>query len=135
MEAPCVCCGATVSYYLILRGAVSMVPRQGLWEAIAAELQTDSGSRILRLRYNTILKTKKNVAALCEKQIEEFNIGKRLLDNRREKDPETFTEDIIDRAIAYFSPPSVLFEQQARKIMKYTEKTSPAPPSKRRAKQ
>ncbi|CAK7297983.1 28S ribosomal protein S9, mitochondrial [Vulpes lagopus] len=107
MAAPCVSCYAALSYRLFLGGRVSLSPNQGVWKAAAAELQTGTGSQILRLRHTTGVSTKKNVAALrretytvdfIKKQIEEFNIGKRHLANMMGEDPETFTQEDIDEA-------------------------------------
>uniref|UniRef100_A0A663LRM3 Small ribosomal subunit protein uS9m n=1 Tax=Athene cunicularia TaxID=194338 RepID=A0A663LRM3_ATHCN len=53
-----------------------------------------------------------------KKQIEEFNLGKRHLANMMGEDPETFTQEDIDRAIAYLFP-SGLFERHARPMMKH----------------
>ncbi|XP_029792954.1 28S ribosomal protein S9, mitochondrial isoform X3 [Suricata suricatta] len=133
MAAPCVSCGAPLSYRLFLGGRVSFARRHGVWKAAAAELQIGAGSQILRLRHTTGVTTKKNVAALrretytvdfIKKQIEEFNIGKRHLANMMGEDPETFTQEDIDRAIAYLFP-SGLFEKQARPIMKHPEQIFP----------
>ncbi|TSK62551.1 28S ribosomal protein S9, mitochondrial [Bagarius yarrelli] len=55
-----------------------------------------------------------------KKQIEEFNIGKRHLANMMGEDPETFTQEDIDRCIAYLFP-SGLFEKKARPIMKHPD--------------
>ncbi|XP_058390360.1 small ribosomal subunit protein uS9m isoform X2 [Diceros bicornis minor] len=107
MAALCVFCGTAVSYRLFLGSRVSLARGQGLWKAAAAELQTGTGSQILRLRHTTVVTTKKNVAALrretytvdfIKKQIEEFNIGKRHLANMMGEDPETFTQEDIDEA-------------------------------------
>ncbi|XP_045741225.1 small ribosomal subunit protein uS9m isoform X1 [Mirounga angustirostris] len=133
MAAPCVSCGAAASYRLFLGGRVSLARRRGVWKAAAAELQTGAGFQILRLRHTTGVTTKKNVAALrretytvdfIKKQIEEFNIGKRHLANMMGEDPETFTQEDIDRAVAYLFP-SGLFEKQARPIMKHPEQIFP----------
>ncbi|CAD7677287.1 small ribosomal subunit protein uS9m isoform 1-T1 [Lycaon pictus] len=133
MAAPCVSCYAALSYRLFLGGRVSLSQKQGVWKAAAAELQTGTGSQILRLRHTTGVSTKKNVAALrretytvdfIKKQIEEFNIGKRHLANMMGEDPETFTQEDIDKAIAYLFP-SGLFEKQARPIMKHPEQIFP----------
>ncbi|KAL2774363.1 28S ribosomal protein S9, mitochondrial, partial [Daubentonia madagascariensis] len=87
----------------------------------------------LRLRHATVVTTKKNVAAsrretytqdFIKKQIEEFNIGKRHLANMMGEDPETFTQEDIDRAIAYLFP-SGLFEKRARPVMKHPEQIFP----------
>ncbi|KAI4893651.1 hypothetical protein NFI96_010320 [Prochilodus magdalenae] len=55
-----------------------------------------------------------------KKQIEEFNIGKRHLANMMGEDPETFTQEDIDRSIAYLFP-SGLFEKRARPVMKHPD--------------
>nr|KAF6429909.1 mitochondrial ribosomal protein S9 [Molossus molossus] len=133
MAASCVSCGAAVSHRLFLGGRVSLARRRVLWNAAAAELQTISGPQILRRRHTAVVTTKKNVAALrretytvdfIKKQIEEFNIGKRHLANMMGEDPETFTQEDIDRAIAYLFP-SGLFEKRARPIMKHPEQIFP----------
>nr|XP_010957398.1 28S ribosomal protein S9, mitochondrial [Camelus bactrianus] len=133
MVAPCVSCGAAASYRLFLAGRVGFARRQGLWKAVAAELQTSTQCQILRLRHTTAVTTKKNVAALrretytmdfIKKQIEEFNLGKRHLANMMGEDPETFTQEDIDRAITYLFP-SGLFEKRARPIMKHPEEIFP----------
>ncbi|XP_006163847.1 28S ribosomal protein S9, mitochondrial isoform X1 [Tupaia chinensis] len=77
--------------------------------------------------------TKKKIAAsrhetytedFIKKQIEEFNIGKRHLANMMGEDPETFTQEDIDRAITYLFP-SGLFEKRARPVMKHPEQIFP----------
>ncbi|XP_066521690.1 28S ribosomal protein S9, mitochondrial isoform X2 [Hoplias malabaricus] len=55
-----------------------------------------------------------------KKQIEEFNIGKRHLANMMGEDPEAFTQEDIDRSIAYLFP-SGLFEKRARPVMKHPD--------------
>ncbi|KAI3366086.1 hypothetical protein L3Q82_009912, partial [Scortum barcoo] len=69
---------------------------------------------------------KKNLAAsgpdkftmeFIQKQVEEFDIGKRHLANMMGEDPENFTQEDIDRSIAYLFP-SGLFEKKARPLMK-----------------
>ncbi|NXF66397.1 RT09 protein, partial [Ciccaba nigrolineata] len=81
----------------------------------------------LRLIYTTTAVQRKNVGAsgpekyteeFIKKQIEEFNLGKRHLANMMGEDPETFTQEDIDRAIAYLFP-SGLFDRQARPMMKH----------------
>ncbi|XP_029930497.1 small ribosomal subunit protein uS9m [Myripristis murdjan] len=59
-----------------------------------------------------------------QKQVEEFNIGKRHLANMMGEDPETFTQEDIDRSIAYLFP-SGLFEKRARPLMKHPEEVFP----------
>ncbi|XP_032509050.1 28S ribosomal protein S9, mitochondrial isoform X3 [Phocoena sinus] len=133
MAALRVSCGVAASYRLFLGGRVSFARGQGLWKAAAAKLQRSPGCQILRLRHTTVVTTRKNVAVLrretytvdfIKKQIEEFNIGKRHLANMMGEDPETFTQEDIDRAIAYLFP-SGLFEKRARPIMKHPEEIFP----------
>ncbi|XP_004686242.1 PREDICTED: 28S ribosomal protein S9, mitochondrial [Condylura cristata] len=131
MAAPCVYCGFAVSYRLFLGGTAALAQRQGIWKAGAAELQSAIRYQVLRQRHTTV--TKKNVAAsrnktytvdFIKKQIEEFNLGKRHLANMMGEDPETFTQEDIDRAIAYLFP-SGLFEKRARPVMKHPEEIFP----------
>ncbi|XP_053563640.1 28S ribosomal protein S9, mitochondrial [Bombina bombina] len=86
-----------------------------------------------RLIHTSITVQRKNVAApgreqyteaFIKKQIEEFNIGKRHLANMMGEDPETFTQEDIDRSIAYLFP-SGLFDKRARPIMKHPEEIFP----------
>lgn len=56
--------------------------------------------------------------------MEEFNIGKRHLANMMGEDPENFTQEDIDRCIAYLFP-SGLFEKKARPIMKHPDDIFP----------
>ncbi|KAM3836977.1 small ribosomal subunit protein uS9m isoform 2-T2 [Vipera latastei] len=62
--------------------------------------------------------------SFIKKQIEEFNIGKRHLANMMGEDPESFTQEDIDKAIAYLFP-SGLFEKRARPSMKHPEEVFP----------
>ncbi|KFV40725.1 hypothetical protein N341_01458, partial [Tyto alba] len=87
----------------------------------------------LRLIYTTTAVQRKNVGAsgpekyteeFIKKQIEEFNLGKRHLANMMGEDPETFTQEDIDRAIAYLFP-SGLFDRQARPMMKHPTEIFP----------
>ncbi|XP_066477223.1 small ribosomal subunit protein uS9m [Tiliqua scincoides] len=66
----------------------------------------------------------KYTEAFIKKQIEEFSIGKRHLANMMGEDPETFTQEDIDKAIAYLFP-SGLFEKRARPIMKHPTEIFP----------
>ncbi|XP_056157349.1 28S ribosomal protein S9, mitochondrial isoform X2 [Lampris incognitus] len=59
-----------------------------------------------------------------QKQVEEFNIGKRHLANMMGEDPETFTQEDIDRSIAYLFP-SGLFQKKARPVMKHPDEIFP----------
>ncbi|XP_075282097.1 small ribosomal subunit protein uS9m isoform X2 [Opisthocomus hoazin] len=102
----------------------------GRWRAAAP-----GGPRVqtLRLIYTTTAMQRKNVRAsgpekyteaFIKKQIEEFNLGKRHLANMMGEDPETFTQEDIDRAIAYLFP-SGLFDEQARPMMKHPSEIFP----------
>ncbi|XP_012678757.1 28S ribosomal protein S9, mitochondrial [Clupea harengus] len=59
-----------------------------------------------------------------KQQVEEFNIGKRHLANMMGEDPETFTQQDIDRSIKYLFP-SGLFEKKARPVMKHPDEVFP----------
>ncbi|CAN9498324.1 unnamed protein product [Ophioblennius macclurei] len=59
-----------------------------------------------------------------QKQVEEFDIGKRHLANMMGEDPENFTQEDIDRSIAYLFP-SGLFEKKARPLMKHPDEIFP----------
>ncbi|NXG29010.1 RT09 protein, partial [Dromaius novaehollandiae] len=87
----------------------------------------------LRVIYTTAVVQRKNVAAsgpekyteaFIKKQIEEFNLGKRHLANMMGEDPETFTQEDIDKAIAYLFP-SGLFDERARPMMKHPTEIFP----------
>uniref|UniRef100_A0A8C6Z9L4 Small ribosomal subunit protein uS9m n=1 Tax=Nothoprocta perdicaria TaxID=30464 RepID=A0A8C6Z9L4_NOTPE len=100
--------------------------------AYAAPVPEAFGSA-LRLIYTTAVAQRKNVAAagpekyteaFIKKQIEEFNLGKRHLANMMGEDPETFTQEDIDKAIAYLFP-SGLFDERARPMMKHPTEIFP----------
>uniref|UniRef100_A0A672HWB7 Small ribosomal subunit protein uS9m n=1 Tax=Salarias fasciatus TaxID=181472 RepID=A0A672HWB7_SALFA len=59
-----------------------------------------------------------------QKQAEEFDIGKRHLANMMGEDPDNFTQDDIDRSIAYLFP-SGLFDKKARPLMKHPDEIFP----------
>ncbi|XP_052049171.1 28S ribosomal protein S9, mitochondrial [Apodemus sylvaticus] len=133
MAAPCVFCGRVLSFRLAHAVRASLYQRPGYWTASAVGWQTGPRFQLLKLIHTTVVTTKKNVQAsrqdsytedFIKKQIEEFNIGKRHLANMMGEDPETFTEEDIDRAIAYLFP-SGLFEKRARPMMKHPEQIFP----------
>ncbi|XP_028254505.1 small ribosomal subunit protein uS9m [Parambassis ranga] len=66
----------------------------------------------------------KYTAEYIQKQVEEFNIGKRHLANMMGEDPENFSQEDIDRSIAYLFP-SGLFEKKARPLMKHPDEIFP----------
>ncbi|XP_026015307.1 small ribosomal subunit protein uS9m [Astatotilapia calliptera] len=59
-----------------------------------------------------------------QKQVEEYEIGKRHLANMMGEDPENFTQEDIDRSITYLFP-SGLFEKTARPLMKHPDEIFP----------
>ncbi|KAG7467465.1 hypothetical protein MATL_G00154090 [Megalops atlanticus] len=63
-------------------------------------------------------------AEFIKKQVEEFNIGKRHLANMMGEDPETFSQEDIDKSIAYLFP-SGLFDKRARPLMKHPDQVFP----------
>ncbi|KAM5180078.1 small ribosomal subunit protein uS9m [Mantella aurantiaca] len=86
-------------------------------------------AEVSRLIHTSYAAQKKHVAAsgpekyteaFIKKQIEEFDIGKRHLANMMGEDLETFTQEEIDKAIAYLLP-SGLFDKKARPIMKHPD--------------
>ncbi|XP_009082090.1 PREDICTED: 28S ribosomal protein S9, mitochondrial-like, partial [Acanthisitta chloris] len=92
-----------------------------------------STRKTLRLIYTTTGALRRNVRAsgpekytetFIKKQIEEFNLGKRHLANMMGEDPETFTQEDIDNAIAYLFP-SGLFDKRARPLMKHPTEIFP----------
>ncbi|XP_068950060.1 small ribosomal subunit protein uS9m [Petaurus breviceps papuanus] len=137
MAAPWAPFAATFTNFLFIRGRSGLARSRVAWKAAATERRTVAGTQVLRLIHTTSPTQKKNVAtsgreectvAFIKKQIEEFNIGKRHLANMMGEDPETFTQEDIDRAITYLFP-SGLFEKRARPIMKHPDDIFP----KRRA--
>ncbi|XP_074992203.1 small ribosomal subunit protein uS9m isoform X1 [Calonectris borealis] len=114
-----------------MAAAVGRVLRLGgRWSAAAPG---GPRAQMLRLIYTTTAVQRKNAGAsgpekyteaFIKKQIEEFNLGKRHLANMMGEDPETFTQEDIDRAIAYLFP-SGLFDKQARPMMKHPTEIFP----------
>ncbi|KAM9566976.1 small ribosomal subunit protein uS9m [Guaruba guarouba] len=102
----------------------------GRWSAAA---RGGPLAQVLRLISTTKAVQRKNVGPsgpekyteeFIKKQIEEFNLGKRHLANMMGEDPETFTQEDIDRAIAYLFP-SGLFDKRARPMMKHPTEIFP----------
>ncbi|KAM9264924.1 small ribosomal subunit protein uS9m [Cariama cristata] len=114
-----------------MAAAVGRVLRLGgRWSAAAPGKPL---AQMLRLIYTTTAVQRRNVGAsgpekyteaFIKKQIEEFNLGKRHLANMMGEDPETFTQENIDRAIAYLFP-SGLFDKHARPMMKHPSEIFP----------
>uniref|UniRef100_A0A8C8SGX5 Small ribosomal subunit protein uS9m n=1 Tax=Pelusios castaneus TaxID=367368 RepID=A0A8C8SGX5_9SAUR len=109
-----------------------VLPASRAWSA-ALRAREAPGAQTLRLIYTATELQRRNVAAsgpekyseaFIKKQIEEFNLGKRHLANMMGEDPETFTQEDIDKAIAYLFP-SGLFEKRARPIMKHPNEIFP----------
>ncbi|OXB66590.1 hypothetical protein ASZ78_008210 [Callipepla squamata] len=109
--------------------AVRCVLRLGGRRSVAAS--GGCSAQTLRLICTTTSAWRKNTAgpekyteAFIKKQIEEFELGKRHLANMMGEDPETFTQEDIDRAIAYLLP-SGLFDKRARPMMKHPTEIFP----------
>ncbi|XP_017794493.1 PREDICTED: 28S ribosomal protein S9, mitochondrial [Habropoda laboriosa] len=66
------------------------------------------------------LQRSKDYRTFIEKQILEYDIGKRHLANMMGEDPDKFTQKDVDKAIKYLFP-SGLYEKQARPIMKHPD--------------
>ncbi|KAH0956525.1 hypothetical protein HN011_002321 [Eciton burchellii] len=62
--------------------------------------------------------------AFIRKEIMEYEIGKRHLANMMGEDPDTFTQEDINRSIAYLFP-SALYDPKARPSMQHPEKVFP----------
>ncbi|XP_053866335.1 28S ribosomal protein S9, mitochondrial [Malaclemys terrapin pileata] len=116
-----------------MAAAVGRVLRASRAWSAALRAREAPGAQTLRLIYTTTAVQKRNVAALgpekyteafIKNQIEEFNLGKRHLANMMGEDPETFTQEDIDKAIAYLFP-SGLFEKRARPMMKHPTEIFP----------
>ncbi|XP_012725037.2 28S ribosomal protein S9, mitochondrial [Fundulus heteroclitus] len=82
------------------------------------------GTPALHRKNLASLGPEKFTAEFIQKQIEEFEIGKRHLANMMGEDPENFTQEDIDRSIAYLFP-SGLFEKKARPLMKHPDEIFP----------
>ncbi|XP_069493023.1 small ribosomal subunit protein uS9m [Ambystoma mexicanum] len=112
----------------------STFQRGGLSTAGVLQRQVSAGrGQALRPISTSGAVLRKNVAAtgpekyteaFIKKQIEEFNIGKRHLANMMGADPETFSQEDIDRAVQYLFP-SGLFEKKARPVMKHPTEIFP----------
>nr|XP_056718129.1 28S ribosomal protein S9, mitochondrial [Euleptes europaea] len=107
--------------------------RGSAWRVARTAGKPLAGPKTPRLICTSTSVQKKNVAAagpekyteaFIKKQIEEFSIGKRHLANMMGEDPETFTQEDIDKAIAYLFP-SGLFEKRARPVMKHPTELFP----------
>ncbi|XP_037552479.1 28S ribosomal protein S9, mitochondrial [Nematolebias whitei] len=72
----------------------------------------------------TIPKPEKFTPEFIQKQIEEFEIGKRHLANMMGEDPENFTQEDIDKSIEYLFP-SGLFVKEAHPVMKHPDQIFP----------
>ncbi|MED6247936.1 37S ribosomal protein S9, mitochondrial [Ataeniobius toweri] len=82
------------------------------------------GTSALRRKNLAAAGPEKFTPEFIQKQIEEFEIGKRHLANMMGEDPENFNQEDIDRSIAYLFP-SGLFEKKARPLMKHPDEIFP----------
>nr|XP_045595910.1 28S ribosomal protein S9, mitochondrial-like isoform X1 [Procambarus clarkii] len=92
-----------------------------LSSATASEIvKSESGNQLVKL--NKAMKAYQEKAqahdAFMFNQIGEYEIGRRHLANMMGEDPETFTDEDVDKAIQYLLP-SGLFEPHARPMMKH----------------
>ncbi|XP_039183644.1 28S ribosomal protein S9, mitochondrial isoform X1 [Crotalus tigris] len=104
------------------------------WSTAVKTRKLTMGSKMVRLicittsasqkKSNVPPGPKQYTESFIKKQIEEFNLGKRHLANMMGEDPESFTQEDIDKAIAYLFP-SGLFEKRARPFMKHPEEVFP----------
>ena len=62
---------------------------------------------------------------MIKEQIAEYEIGKRHLANIMGEDPDSFSQEDVDRAIEYLLP-SGLFDKKARPVMKHPHEVFPA---------
>lgn len=83
-------------------------------------LQKEKTSRAMKV----YLERAQEHEEFMKQQKHEFEVGKRHLANMMGEDPETFTQDDIDRAIEYLFP-SGIFDPKARPIMKTPEEIFP----------
>nr|XP_057907191.1 28S ribosomal protein S9, mitochondrial [Doryrhamphus excisus] len=116
------------------RAVVQCLRRCGTSSSRLKEVSSYASRQVVRRPISTSAVThRKNLAAagpekftmeFIEKQVEEFNVGKRHLANMMGEDPENFTQEDVDRSIAYLFP-SGLFEKKARPLMKHPEEIFP----------
>ncbi|XP_006639311.1 small ribosomal subunit protein uS9m [Lepisosteus oculatus] len=109
-------------YSLILQSGIKNVTRQNSVVPVLSRLVSTSSA--LQRKNIAAEGPEKYTEEFIKKQIEEFNIGKRHLANMMGEDPETFTQEDIDRSIAYLFPSS-LFEKRARPVMKHPDEIFP----------
>ncbi|XP_069554333.1 small ribosomal subunit protein uS9m [Brachyistius frenatus] len=100
-----------------INAVASQLSRQVLCRRICS-------SAALRRRNLAAAGPEKFTAEFIEKQVEEYDVGKRHLANMMGEDPETFNQEDVDRGIAYLFP-SGLFEKKARPLMKHPEEIFP----------
>ncbi|XP_072395229.1 small ribosomal subunit protein uS9m [Diabrotica undecimpunctata] len=86
--------------------------------------ETKNEKKTISKAMKAYLERAKEHDEFMKKQKEEFLIGKRHLANMMGEDPETFTQEDVDNAIAYLFP-SGLFEPKARPHMKPPEEIFP----------
>ncbi|XP_037797451.1 28S ribosomal protein S9, mitochondrial-like [Penaeus monodon] len=101
-------------------------PRPETSEAAVTVGQLDAGKSTAKLSkaMKAYIERAKSHDAFMFEQISEYEIGRRHLANMMGEDPETFTQEDIDNAIAYLLP-SGLFEPKARPLMKHPTEVFP----------
>lgn len=105
---------------------IAETPRPESSEAAVAAGQLDAGKSTAKLSkaMKAYIERAKSHDAFMFEQISEYEIGRRHLANMMGEDPETFTQEDIDNAIAYLLP-SGLFEPKARPLMKHPTEVFP----------
>ncbi|XP_042892978.1 28S ribosomal protein S9, mitochondrial-like [Penaeus japonicus] len=95
-------------------------------ETAVATGQLDAGKSTAKLSkaMKAYIERAKTHDAFMFEQISEYEIGRRHLANMMGEDPETFTQEDVDNAIAYLLP-SGLFEPKARPLMKHPTEVFP----------
>ena len=71
MVVPCVSCPLAASFCLFLRVRISFAPRQGLWKAATAELQTSTRCQLSRLgRASLVAQMVKDLPEIWETRVQ-----------------------------------------------------------------
>merc|ERR1712179_194312 len=87
---------------------------------VATSVETDNKAAKMSKAMKAYMERTVAHNEFMKEQIAEFEIGKRHLANMMGEDPETFTQEDIDKAIQYLFP-SGLFEPKARPMMKHPD--------------
>ncbi|KAK6170451.1 hypothetical protein SNE40_018840 [Patella caerulea] len=88
------------------------------------EQKTENKAEKISKAMRLYMERAKNYNSMIDKEIDEYEVGKRHLANIMGEDPDSFNQDDIDRAIKYLLP-SGLFEKRARPQMKHPYEVFP----------